>query len=172
MSQDVSRWYVVRSKPKQELRVELNLRAWDIPTLVPRIRELRARQRSMGAQYRVAPLFPSYLFARFDAVQQLAKVRLTRGVQGVVGFGECATAVDDALIEVIQNRTAEDGYVQISEPQPGDAVEIVFGPFRSFVGVLERNLCARDRVMILLTAVGGGLRVNLGKAEIRKWGTR
>jgi transcription antitermination factor NusG len=118
----------------------------------------------------VAPLFPNYLFARFDAAQQLAKVRLTRGVQGVVGFGEYATAVDDSVITILKTRIDENGYVRPAAPQPGDAVEIMSGPFRSIVGTFERRLCARDRVAILLATLGGGARVIVAKAEIRKLG--
>jgi transcription antitermination factor NusG len=168
MSHDVRQWYLVRSKPKQEFRVELNLQAWGVPTLVPKLRELHASRRSPRTEYRVAPLFPSYVFARFHAAQQLAKIRLTRGVQGVVGFGEQATAVDDSVIRVIESRIGEDGYVRTVEPQPGDVVAIVSGPMRSFEGVFERRLCGRDRVLILLTSLGLGARVNVAKADIRK----
>lgn len=169
MTGDALRWYLVRSKSQQERRVEDNLQAWGVPTLAPKIRELRGSPRSMAARYRVRPLFPDYVFACFDAVQQIAKVRLTRGVQAVIGFGEHATAVDDSVIAMMESRVGEDGYVRIGEPQPGDTVEILSGPLRSFVGVFERGLGPRDRALILLMTMGGA-RVNVAKAEIRKWG--
>jgi transcriptional antiterminator RfaH len=163
---DACQWYLVRSKPKQELRAECNLQAWGVPTLALKIRELCSWRGSARAQNRVMPLFPNYLFARFDAAQQLPKVRLTRGVQGVIGFGTYATAVDESVIRVLEGRIGEDGYVRIAEPQPGDAVEIVSGPLRSFIGVFER-ISAHDRVLILLATMGGSTRVNVAKAEMR-----
>jgi transcriptional antiterminator RfaH len=160
------RWYVLQTKPKQEARAELNLSRWQIETLAPRLREPQ-QSRSGEASYRIVPLFPNYLFARFDAAR-IAKVRLTRGIQRVVGFGECATPIDDDIIELIQSRICDDGFVRPPEIQPGDAVEIVHGPLRSLVGIFERYTSARDRVVILLTTIGAQARVQVAKAAIRK----
>jgi transcriptional antiterminator RfaH len=164
---DRCRWYVVQTKPKQEARAESNLRRWEIETLAPKLRELW-RSRTGGSSYRVAPLFPNYVFARFDAEALAAKVRLTRGIQRVVGFGEYATPVEDSIIWSIQSRIAEDGFIRVPDVQQGDIVEIVDGPLRSLVGVFERHLCARDRVVILLTTIGCQARVQVTRAAIRK----
>src|SRR5690348_17884996 len=107
-------WYVVQTKPKQETRVEANLEQGGIPTLAPRIRESR-RSRNGTIWCQPAPLFPNYLFACFDAATVLTKVRLTRGVQRVVGFGEYATPVHESIIELIRSRIAEDGFVRPAE---------------------------------------------------------
>jgi hypothetical protein len=37
-TEDVSRWYVVQTKSKQEERVNSNLRAWGVETLNPKVR--------------------------------------------------------------------------------------------------------------------------------------
>jgi transcriptional antiterminator RfaH len=87
---DGMRWYLVRTKPKQELRAERNLCAWGIETMAPTIREWRESQPPTMTKETKA-LFPGYLFARFNLAAQLVRVRLTRGVNNVVGFGECAT---------------------------------------------------------------------------------
>jgi transcriptional antiterminator RfaH len=164
---DRRRWYVVQTKPRQDVRAESNLRRWNVQTFAPKVREVR---RSAGGEtsYRVAPLFPNYLFARFDADVLTAKIRLTRGIQRVVGFGEYATPVDDAIVRLIQEQIADDGFVRARDLQPGDAVEIIDGPLRSFVGVFERRTCARDRVVILLTTIGGHQRVQVAEAAMRK----
>lgn len=164
---DRRRWYVVQTKARQEARAESNLRRWNIQTLAPRVREWRSSAEGT-ASYRVTPLFPSYLFARFDAEAQAAQIRLTRGVQRVIGFGEYATAVDDAIVRSIQQRIASDGFVRVSEAQPGDVVEIIDGPLRSLTGIFERHTCARDRVVILLTTIGCHAHVQVARAAIRK----
>jgi len=165
-AEDRFRWYVLQTKPKQELRAELNLRRWQVETLAPRLREIR-RLPAGGTAYREGPLFPNYLFARFDAEQLAGKVRLTRGVQRVVGLGELATPVDDGIIALIRDRIGEDGFVAPPEAQPGDTVEIVDGPLQSLVGVFERRLSATDRVVILLAAIGQA-RVQVARTAIRK----
>lgn len=164
---DRSRWYVVQTKPRQDERAESNLHRWNVQTFAPRVRELR-RSASGETSYRVAPLFPSYLFARFDAEALTAKVRLTRGIQRVVGFGEYATPVDDSIVQLIQEQVADDGFVRAREVQPGDAVEIIDGPLRSLVGVFERHARAHDRVTILLTTIGGQPRVQVDEGAIRR----
>ncbi len=161
-----ARWYALQSKPKQETRAEANLRGWGIETLLPRMRELSAA--SGRPSRRVTPLFPNYLFGRFDADALITKVRNTRGIHRVVGFGEYATPIDDEIIALIQARIAEDGFVAPPEPQPGDEVEVVEGPLRSFVGIFERQLQGRDRVLVLLTTLSGCARVQVAKASIQK----
>jgi len=155
----------VQTKPKQEARGEANLRRWNIETLAPRVRDYR--QRRAAAAARIVPLFPNYLFARFDAETLAAKIRLTRGIQRVVGFGEYATPVDDEMIELIRARIGEDGLVGTPALQLGDAVEIVDGPLQSFVGVFERHVSARDRVIVLLTTIGCRARVQVPATAIR-----
>jgi transcriptional antiterminator RfaH len=162
---DRRRWYVVQTKPKQEARADANLRRWNVETLAPSVREYR-RLASASAP-RVAPLFPNYLFARFEVDTMAGKIRLTRGVQRIVGFGEYATPVEDAVIDLIRSRIGDDGLVRVPELQPGDVVEVVDGPLRSLVGVFERHVNARDRVIILLSTIGRGARVQLATTAVR-----
>jgi transcriptional antiterminator RfaH len=166
MSDTQANWYVVQTKPKQEARAEANLQQGGIPTLAPRIMESR-RSRNGTVWFQSAPLFPNYLFARFDAEAVLTKVRLTRGVQRVVGLGEYATPVHDSIIELIRGRLAEDGFVRAPQLQPGDRIEVVDGPLRSFTGVFERHISGGERVVILLTTMGRQARVEVDTATIR-----
>jgi transcriptional antiterminator RfaH len=158
---------VVHAKPKQERRADENLRAWGLDTLAPRLRELRSARAAGAPVVSVTALFPGYLFARFDPATHLAKVRLTRGVHSVVGFGECATPVEDSLIAVICGRIQPDGYVHPGEPRPGDRVEIIAGPLRSLQGVFEHRLNGPERVAILLTSIEAAARVQVPRSFIR-----
>lgn len=165
---DTLRWYVVRTKPKQEARADSNLRFWRVETLAPHLREPRAPTGSAGSRYQITPLFPGYIFARFDVDLLLSKVRRTRGVHDVVGFGAGAAAVDDGVIDLIRSRIGEDGYVHVAEPRPGDTVRIEEGSLRSFVGIFERELRGQDRVVILLTTIAAQARVEIAKTAIRR----
>jgi transcriptional antiterminator RfaH len=156
-------WFTVYTKPRQERRAAANLTAWGVETFLPRMRQSRAQQDTTPDD--VTAMFPRYLFARFDVSHYAAKVRYTRGVAGIVGFGEFATPVDDSIIAMIRSRTAPDGILQEREPMPGELVEIVGGPLRSLVGVFERELSGRSRVLILLTAIGA--RAQAARAHIR-----
>jgi transcriptional antiterminator RfaH len=158
-------WYVVRAKAKQEARAETNLRSWGLETFVPRVREYR--QGTGRAGETVALLFPSYMFARFTALELLGKVRMTRGVHSVVGFGECATPVESSLIELIKSRVDDHGLVRLSEPAPGDRVKIVAGPMVRMEAIFERH-SAHGRVVVLLAHVLSGVRVEMARSAIHK----
>lgn len=169
---DGLRWYVVQTKPKQESRADANLRHHGLPTFVPKMKSPRVRGPEGRVSYVVTPLFPGYIFSRFDADRQLQNVRLTRGVQKVIGLGEHATPVEDDVIELIQARIGEDGLVKLGEPQRGDAVRVISGPFRSLEGVFEERLHGRDRVLILISTMASQARVQLPSTSIQNRTTR
>jgi transcriptional antiterminator RfaH len=147
-------WYAIYTNPRQEERVESNLRAWHVETYLPKI-AARSRHPSGSHSSRVVkPLFSRYIFARFIAKDLLHKVHFTRGVQGVVGFGEWPTPVDDEIITLLKNQSDDNGYIRIGQKfKAGDRVKIMSGPLRNFVGIFEGDVSERDCVAILLTAV-------------------
>src|SRR2546423_1337199 len=106
---DEPRWYVIHTKPKQESRADYNLRAWQVETFFPLLKE---RARSGKSSYVVKPLFSRYLFARFRAAELLHKVYYTRGVHSVVNFGEQLCHVEDELIDLMKTRRDQDGFVR------------------------------------------------------------
>jgi transcription elongation factor/antiterminator RfaH len=153
-AENASRWYAIHAHPKQEDRANLNLRAWNVETFHPKIKERRYNQYSGKAICSVKPLFPRYLFARFNAELLLRKVWFTRGVQCVVGFGGHVQPIDDRVISIIKSRVGDDGLVRMAEElEAGDEVVINDGPFKNFRGIFERQMKETDRVMILLTTI-------------------
>jgi transcription antitermination factor NusG len=168
LASDSSRWYVVRAKARQECRADANLRGWGIETFMPRIREPRSARMSVEKPYGVTLLFPGYLFACFDAASLYSRVRFTRGVHSVVGFGECATPVEEAVMALVRSQIHDDGFVHLEEPRVGDIVQITNGPLRSLSGVFERDLNGSDRVLILLSSIGLCARIEVRRAFVRR----
>src|SRR4030095_187859 len=97
-----SQWYVVYTNLKQEERANENLRAWGVETLHAKLRTRRYNEFTGAPTYITQPLFPRYLFAKFNAREQLCKVRFTRGIQNVVCFGESLATVDQEIIDIIR----------------------------------------------------------------------
>lgn len=159
-TEDASRWYVVHTKSRQEERANSNLRAWGIETLNPKVKTRRYNQ-FVGTPLHISqPLFPRYIFARFNADKQLSKIWFTRGVQAVVCFGGSPAAVDEDIIQILQSRIDESGFVKIGdELKRGDKVVIKAGPMRNFVGVFERKLNSSERIEILLTSINYQVRL-------------
>jgi transcriptional antiterminator RfaH len=153
------KWYVVQSKPKQEYRAYENLQAWKVETLLPQVRPPARRPRPTA---RVLPLFPGYLFARFDSDDTAAKVRFTRGVSKILGTPEGPSVVDDSIISLLRERMDNTGVVETtSQLRPGDKVRIVGGPMADFMGVFERSATATHRVTVLLSMLSSQVRVTI-----------
>jgi len=153
-----SRWYVVRTHLKQEVRAEGNLKLQSIETFAPKLKEARCNGFTREITYVRKSLFPRYVFARFDVYQSLHKVRFTRGVHSVVSLGDTPTAVGDEIIAAIRFRVAKDGFIKLgqralSELRPGDEVKIKSGPLESFTGIFEREMKDSERVMVLLNTI-------------------
>lgn len=162
-------WYVVHTNPKQEDRAESNLRCWGIETLHPKLKTRRVNEFSGALTYITKPMFPRYIFAKFDARQQLAKISFTRGVHNVVSFGGQPTPVEEDIIQIISSRIDSNGFVKLGEElKPGDKVVIKAGPLRDFQGVFERELNDTERISVLLTTISYQGRVVVDKAFLQR----
>lgn len=165
---DVPCWYVLHTNPKQEERAVSNLRAWNVETFSPKIRERRYRLAGVPA-YAVKPLFPRYVFARFVARHMLHKVAFTRGVNCVINFGGGPTPVDDEIMKIMQLQTDADGIVHIGEDlRLGDMVVIQDGPLKDFTGIFEREVKHSDRVILLLHTLSYQSHIVIERELIRK----
>lgn len=166
---DSPRWYAIHAKPRQEIRADSNLRAWNVQTFAPRCKE--SFYVSSGGQicFKSKPLFPGYFFARFEASSLLYKVKLTRGVRSVISYGDQPAPVDDRIIDMIQARLGADGFVQLSdELRLGDDVKINAGPLRDVVGIFERAISDTDRVMILLGSISYQAHIVIARTQVEK----
>jgi transcriptional antiterminator RfaH len=151
---DIPGWYAIHTHPKQENRAEMNLKAWNVETIFPRIRDCRLNEFTGAPTYFIKPLFPGYLFARFAPNDSLHKIHFTRGVHSVVCVGSDPAPIDDRVVEIIAAQIDKEGFVKIgSGLEPGAKVLIQAGPFKGITGIFEREASATDRIKILLDCV-------------------
>ena len=75
---ETRQWYVLHTHLKQEERANKNLRSWGVETLHAKVRTRRFNEFTGAPTYITEPLFPRYLFARFNVREQLTKIRFTR----------------------------------------------------------------------------------------------
>jgi transcriptional antiterminator RfaH len=163
-------WYAVYTKPREEDRAESNLRAFGLKTLMPKIKEQRSRE--FNSKTKVKHLFPRYIFAHFNCDISLHKVNYTRGVCGVVRFGDKPCPIDDIIIETIQSQIGQEGFIKFEETFcNGDHVMIKDGPFKSLHGTVEREMSDSDRLVVLLSSLSYQGRLMIEKALVRKIAT-
>ena len=163
-----AQWYAVRTKPNEEDRADMNLRAWRVETFTPKVKELHTSDYG-SSRYVTSHLFARYIFARFDVERQLHQINYTRGVENVVSFGGNPISIDDIVIERIKDRIGDDGFVRINEDlKAGDTVRVNSGPLQSIEGVFERKLKDKDRVKILLSTISYESHLLIDRAMVAK----
>ena len=151
---NVARWYVIYTKTNEEDRAEKNLAAWGLETFYPRIRRKQQNEFSGKVSYFPRPLFPRYIFGRFNAETLLHKVSNSRGVQKVLSVDYAPISVDDEIVSLIQSKVDEDGFISLDEPfRRGDEVRIKDGSLKGLNGIFDRTLKDKNRVMIFLTTI-------------------
>lgn len=172
-------WYAVHTKPRQETLAKTSLDREGIETFYPKLKRRRTIRRVR--KWVTGPLFPCYIFARFDHVKSGRLVKYANGVTNIVSFGGKPAIVDDALLAQIRAHCQVSDSSLIPHPssldtvllepvsfKPGDRVEIQTGPMQGLQGVFEREMSDRDRVIILLDTLAQGARVQLTRDQLEK----
>lgn len=111
------------------------------------------------------PLFPGYLFCRFD-LQNRLPILVTPGVIQVVGVGKSPVAVDDAEIAAIQT-IVQSGLPREPWPflQVGQKVRITCGPLSAFEGILL-NLKGNHRLVLSVSLLRRSVAVEVDSAWV------
>lgn len=146
------RWYALRTKPHSEYLAASALERDGFHLFFPRLRSPRSQQ-----GHRYAPLFPGYIFLRFDMeTQNVASVHALPGILGWVRFGGAVPHVPDEVIADQAKRVEEinsKGGLW-SRFQPGDRVRVVSGNVDRLGQVLEEPRSPQARVRVLLDFMG------------------
>jgi transcriptional antiterminator NusG len=126
------RWFAVQVKPRCEKSVAAILEGKRYDQFLP----LRPARFDGGRKQPDRPLFPGYVFCRFDS-QVLGPIVTTPGLIRIVGFGSSPASIPDAEIEGI--RTIAKTVLPVT-PYPylpgGQMVRIGAGPLRGLQGVV------------------------------------
>jgi transcriptional antiterminator RfaH len=142
------RWYVVKTKPRDELLCRKEIERRGIETLCPMTREYRFRRR----RQEVVPMFPGYVFVRFAFPEDYDLVRWARGVSSLVRFGvNDPPVLDEGIVLFFIERMDEEGIIDITpDLEPGQKVRFLSEPLRDMVGTITRCETAKGRVQVLM----------------------
>jgi transcriptional antiterminator RfaH len=165
---DGTAWYLIRTKTGKERWVKDQLQPVVPEVFLPLLKGRAPRWGRMAMS--IGPLFPCYVFARFDLQTRYFDVKYMPGVQAIVSAGNDPLAVPSAIVTEIRRRGVDD-VIEIPEKPlgHGERVTVVEGPFRGFEAIFERYLSGAERVAILLSAIeAGGLRVVLPASAVAK----
>lgn len=156
-------WFALRTKPRAEKVVAEALHAKGYEEFLPLHHE-RRRWSDRVASVEV-PLFPGYVFCRFDARERLPILK-TPGVLVIVGAGRQPEPVDEAEIASLQ---AVVGSRLPVNPWPylyaGQKVRIVGGPLAGAEGILL-SAKSRQRLVVSVTLLQRAVSVELPEHAI------
>jgi transcriptional antiterminator RfaH len=146
-------WYVIQTKPKKEEEAKSYLSTKGVEVFNPLMETFLLRNGRMNRELK--PLFPNYMFGKFDLDQNYPLVRWAKGVKKVLGFGEYPTPIPEEVVEIIKERTDTHGIVRLKcHFQANDLIRIKTGPLKDLLGIFERWISDSERVRILLNMVG------------------
>lgn len=159
-------WYLINSKPKQELRAEEHLKNQEINCVLP---ILEVERIIRGKRQKVTEaLFPGYLFVELQTNgQDWSKIRSTRGVRDFVRFGGIPGRVPEAVLEHLQLLDTTENQIETNAPRPGDKIVITEGPFKDLDGVFKISN-GEERSIVLLTILGKATEMELENTKLRK----
>jgi len=107
------------------------------------------------------PIFPGYLFCRFDLSARF-RILNTRGVAQIIGVGTTPVPVDENEIRYV--RTLVDSKLALT-PWPslhtGQLVRISSGPLVGVRGIVVRAEDGRPRVLVLVDLLKRGVSVEV-----------
>lgn len=159
-------WYAVYTKPKSEDAVAGFFENAGLEVFNPRLKQ----KKYMQGAYRdkISPLFPCYLFVKFEPLTTAWMIKYTRGVKKIVG-GDLPWPVPDEIIDSIK-ANEENGVVEIKPPEfrCGDRAMIKDGPLQGLSGIFEKELNGQERVVLLLNAIEYQARAVVDKFFLTK----
>ena len=164
--QPIGSWFCLRAQPKREHIAAACLRQLpEVDVFCPRVRFQKSTSR--GRVWFVEPMFPGYLFARFDYMMFNRRIRQRPGVTGFVQFGDRLALLPDLLVAEIKDRTGDEEIIEVNQTlAPGQTVEVAQGPFQGLEALVTRVITARERVEILIEWMGRTLRAEAGMADL------
>jgi transcription antitermination factor NusG len=154
-------WYALRTKSKHESVAVKALQGQGYESYLPM--HPRRRNWSDRVVESEQPLFPGYVFCRFDAKQRLPIVT-TLGIVSVVGFGNGPAPIPDSEIEGVQillrSGAAAEACNFICE---GERVRINRGAMEGLQGILLENK-SEWRVVVSIAMLQRSVSVEVDRA--------
>lgn len=157
------RWYALQLRTRWENSTATLLSGKGYEVFLPTFKTLKP-----GHGRRVAvegPLFPGYVFCRFDACNRLP-ILVTPGVIAVVGRGRVPIPVEDSEIGAIQRAVSAGSDVEpCPYPDVGQLVRIEEGALTGVEGILTR-FKGTHRIILSVSLLRRSVAVEIDRSAI------
>jgi transcription antitermination factor NusG len=149
----------VQTETRREFTAADHLKRAGYVIKVPRFKVKR------NGDWKIEPLFPSYLFAQAEATSW-SPIRWTIGVVRIVMDGAKPAELPEVEVEKIRQREDPHGFIPAPKWIAGRTrLVVVGGSFRDFEGIFQEER-PRNRVKLLLTMLGADVPVELPMRDV------
>ena len=146
----MGKWYAIYTRPRHEKRVyDLLIEKNQIVYLpiITRVRLWKDRKKKVDM-----PLFPSYIFVRFDYKYRF-DILQTHGVVKIVNFKGEPASIPDWQIESLKTMLEHPETLRTENYiQPGETIEITDGPFKGMRGMVK-TLKGSARLVVTIEGI-------------------
>jgi transcription antitermination factor NusG len=159
-----SLWYALSVRTRFEKLVDTHLQGRGYETFLPTY--LERRKWSDRTKSLVIPLFPGYIFCRFD-INSRVPILMTSGVNFVVGAGRTPVAVDESEIANLRQAVGSGKPIlRCPYKEVGETVEIEQGPLRGIRGTIVRieNV---DRLVLSVSLLMRSVAVEIDPSSVK-----
>ena len=157
-------WYALNVRPRFEKYVRTHLEEKGYEVFLPTY--TATRRWSDRVKSVTLPLFPSYVFCRFDVNARLP-ILVTPGVNFVVGSGKTPVSVEETELSAIRC-VMESGMATQPWPylQVGDTARIETGPLEGLTGIVMR-MKGSCRLVVSVSLLMRSVSVELDRTWIK-----
>ncbi|CCN72001.1 transcriptional activator RfaH [Vibrio nigripulchritudo ATCC 27043] len=162
----MKRWYLLYCKRGEQARAKLNLENQGVECYYPEVeveKVLRNKKQTVKE-----PLFPCYVFIRFDyeAGPSFTTVRSTRGVVDFIRCGAHPHELQGDLIYELKLLEKEDETViKMSEPEKGQTVQIEEGQFAGITAIYQEP-DGDKRSFLLVEMINKPVKVSVDNSSL------
>jgi transcription antitermination factor NusG len=158
-------WYALHVKPRFEKFVSTQLEQKGYETLLPTY--VSKRQWSDRVKMLSLPLFPGYLFCRFD-INARFPVVVTPGVMTILGAGRIPAPVHEPEITAIRHVMDSGAY---AEPCPylavGEWVRVESGPLQGLTGIVLR-IKGTEKLVVSVSLLMRSVAVEMDRNSVER----
>ena len=162
------KWFIAQIKPNSYNSAIQNLERQGFETFLPKM-EMTQRQKNKFV-YKNVYVFPGYMFVCFDTrIITWTKINSTYGVSRIVAFNKKPSVISsDLILELKIRYEINSNSIQKEKLQKGDSIKFFSGPFTDLIAKIE-SVDEKNRIWILLEAMGGNQRLKLQNVEKNKY---
>jgi transcription antitermination factor NusG len=158
-TEEEPRWYAVHTRSHHERTASKELAAQNFEVYLPEYRTMSKRKDRKKEIKR--PLFPGYVFVRTSLTggKRIAVLQ-TKGVVRIIGAGHKPVAIPDHELEsvrILLSNSQDAGPCPAAEK--GQLVEVMEGPLRGVVGVVEA--AKKRKIVVSVELVGRAVSATL-----------